>query len=596
MLINEGENMKDSNNKHSKNTLSASSGSIKSARKKTLKITSVYFLLGCLWIIFSDKLAGIFFLNTSNLVFVNILKGLLFVTLTSLLIYELIYASFIKLIESEQSTKNVNIKLAESNLKYIGLYQDLENKQTLLKSLIDSTEDWIFYKNSDGAYIGCNKAYEDFIGLSESELMNITPYEIMSNKNLSQINTLDIKTITDQKVVKYEQKIQYNDESLIFEMLNTPYCDRNGDVLGIICVGRDITERKRRENDIIYLSYHDTLTGLFNRSYYEENRNSLDTPANLPISIIVCDVDGLKLVNDSFGHIAGDTLLKTTAEILKKGCRPKDIIIRTGGDEFMIILPETTNEEVETILANMYEECQTAKEQVNNDLHFPSISMGCSTKEFESDSLDETTKIAEEYMYRRKLLARKGVHSIFLKYIKTTIYEKSNETQEHCRRMAYLARRIGKTLNFSQQELDKIELAASLHDIGKISIDLSILQKKGKLNAEEWEIMKKHPEVGWRISQAVPELYPISDIVLSHHERWDGLGYPRGLIGNEIPLLARIINIVDSYDAMTQDRTYQKAKTNKEAIDEIKKMSGKQFDPNLTKIFVEQVISDEGIL
>jgi len=589
--------MKNTIDKHSKATLPVSSTSIKSAKKKALKITSVYFLLGCLWIIFSDQLAGQMFINISNLVLINIIKGLLFVMLTSFVLYKLIYVSFIKLIESEQTTKYANIELAESNLKYIKLYQDLENKQTLLKSLINSTEDWIFYKNSDNKYIGCNEAFEDFIGITENKLINLTTDQVTKNKCLKQIDPLDIKALTKQNFTKYEQTfISRDNHSLIIEMLNTPYCNRNGDVLGIITVGRDITERKQKENAILYLSYHDVLTGLYNRAYYEKNRALLDIKDNLPISIIVCDVDGLKLVNDSFGHIAGDTLLKTTAEILKKGCRECDIIIRTGGDEFMIFLPRTTNIEVEKILSDMYEQCRIAKEQSNNDLHFPSISMGCATKKLESDSLNQTTKLAEDYMYQRKLLARKGVHSIFLNYIKTTIYEKSNETQEHCQRMIYLARKIGKALNFSQQELDKLELATSLHDIGKISIDLRVLQKNGKLSTEEWEIMKKHPEVGWRISQVVPELYPISDVILSHHERWDGLGYPRGLAGNDIPLLARIINIVDSYDAMTQERIYQKAKSKKEAIAEIQKMAGKQFDPNLTNIFIEQVLNHEKAL
>ncbi len=391
--------------------------------------------------------------------------------------------------------------------------------------------------------------------------------------------------------VKFERtlKDRLNNDT-VFEIISSPYYDLDNKIYGTICVGRDITERKQQEDKVTYLSYHDVLTGLYNRAYFEQYRNKIDVEENLPISVIVCDVDGLKLVNDAFGHASGDRLLKMTTGILTTFCRSQDMLVRTGGDEFSIILPKTSYHEAESIHEGINKKCIEEQQHVDNELLFPSISMGYATKTSMDEKLESIFNEAEEYMYRRKLLARKGVHSVFLKYIMTTIYEKSNETQEHCQRMVDMAKHLGSLLNVPHRELDTLELATSLHDIGKISVDLSILQKDNSLTDDEWDVLRRHPETGWRIAQAVPDLYHIAEIILYHHERWDGQGYPRGLKQNEIPLLSRIITVVDSFDAMTSDRPYHKALSIDQAIIEMKDNAGTQFDPHLVDIFIKEVL------
>lgn len=203
--------------------------------------------------------------------------------------------------------------------------------------------------------------------------------------------------------------------------------------------------------------------------------------------------------------------------------------------------------------------------------------------------MNDAVKEAEENMHNRKLLNRKSSRSTIISSIMGTVYIRSQETEEHAKRLVDLSVRVGRKLNISQKDMDNLELFAMLHDIGKIGIDNSILNKPGKLSKNEWEIMKKHSEIGYRIAMSSPELEPIAEYILAHHERWDGNGYPQGLKGEEIPLLSRILAVVDSYDAMTEDRVYRKAMTHQAAIEEIKKNAGTQFDPNIAQIFIDSL-------
>jgi len=340
---------------------------------------------------------------------------------------------------------------------------------------------------------------------------------------------------------------------------------------------------------ISFLSYHDYLTGLYNRAYFEEAKLRLDTPGMLPISIIMGDINGLKLINDGFGHPKGDELLVEIANILKSCGRPEDIISRIGGDEFGIILPQTDMQTAQRICSCIYDTCK--QYSLHGSSIYPSISLGYATKSSETETLDDILIAAEDSMSKQKLLESRSAHSSIIGSIKVIMFEKSQETEEHAERLVQLSKSIGVAMSLSDDQLNELELLSTLHDIGKMSIPAAILSKPGKLNDEEWREMKKHPEVGFRIAQATSELVPIAKYILCHHERWDGKGYPQGLVGEQIPLLSRIVSIADSYDAMTNDRAYRAAMTKKEAAEEIKKCSGTQFDPEITQLFLNLVPS-----
>ena len=356
-----------------------------------------------------------------------------------------------------------------------------------------------------------------------------------------------------------------------------------GNLTGCLGVLRDVTERKKTEEKLKYISFHDSLTGLYNRAYFEEELKRLDTKRQLPLSIIVGDVNGLKLVNDAFGHLKGDLYLCEAARILEESCRKEDIIARWGGDEFSIILPKTKNDHAYKIIKRIRSAANKIKE---NGIPL-SMSLGASTKERPEQDIKTVIQVAEYNMYSRKLVERKSVSSSIISALERTLWEKSHETREHAERIKKLAVKLGNSINLYQNKLDELILLSVLHDIGKIAISDDILNKNDKLTEKEWRRIKKHPEIGYNICESSPQLVTIAEAVLAHHEWWNGSGYPLGLKGKNIPITSRIIAIADSYDVMITGRNYKEPLSKNEVIKELKKYSGIQFDPKLVKNFVK---------
>lgn len=362
--------------------------------------------------------------------------------------------------------------------------------------------------------------------------------------------------------------------------------NENGEVEAIEGLIIDISIQKHREEQILYLTYHDDLTGLYNRRFFEEEKVRLDRKEYLPLSIITGDINGLKLINDALGHKEGDNLINTIAKIIVDCCDEGEIVARVGGDEFSVLLPNTSDDVVYKKMKRIEKACQDYRIKTKDDPYHVSISLGCSTKNIMEETLNSVLKTAEDYMYRDKLLQNKSLHSSVLSSMKTTLFERSQETEEHAQRLIKLSKEIGMDMNLKDENLNELELLSTLHDIGKIGISDTILKKPGKLNDEEWVEMKKHPSIGYRIAMSTPELSHIAEYILHHHERWDGSGYPEGLKGEEIPLLSRILAVVDAFDAMTEDRSYRKAMSKEAAIEEIKNNIGKQFDPYIAQLFI----------
>lgn len=339
----------------------------------------------------------------------------------------------------------------------------------------------------------------------------------------------------------------------------------------------------KRNKEIIFLSCHDTLTGLCNRRGCEEEMKRLDIESNLPISIIIGDVNGLKLTNDAFGHDAGDKLLYKIASIMKNECRKEDIVCRYGGDEFVILLPGTSCAEAQQISERIITRC---KKEKGNPIK-PSISLGFAAKEEMDQRLQDVFGAAEDIMYNNKLAESKSIRSTILTSLQNDLYERSIETKEQSSRLVELTQKLGEALGLAEDKIRNIKLLAVLHDIGITGIPDHIISQNSKPGTEEWNVMKNHCEIGYRIASSSSDLAHIAGDILSHHEHWDGSGYPQGLAGESIPYNARIIAILDTYDTLMNEKNNQNSETTEAVVEYFRQEAGKCFDPVLTERFLE---------
>lgn len=471
-------------------------------------------------------------------------------------------------------------------LRVIGVLQDITERRQLKEEYgkaLSTTLDgfWLCDKNVRITLV--NDAICSMLGYTHNEIigMHVREFEAYLDPEGMRVQRGRVLALGADR---FETQMRRKDGTVLDVEVSLSYIPSSESTCAFM---RDITERKHKENHILYLSYHDVLTGLCNRTFFEEECMRLDEKHLLPVTVMMGDINGLKLTNDVFGHAQGDKLLCTIAKILSHCARPEDTLFRIGGDEFCLLMPYAGPEEAKALYERIQLSCEreTVRFDDGSEIH-PSVALGYATRWTVERSFNETFKEAEDAMYKRKLLERKSLHSTVISSIRITMYEKSRETREHADRLTEMACGLGRKLKLDDGQLSELELLCSLHDLGKIGIPEHILDKPGSLTEEEWSEMRKHPEIGYRIAQASPELMGVAEGILCHHERWDGKGYPQGLKENSIPLLARILNVVDSFDAMTCDRVYHKAISYEQAFSEIESCAGSQFDPKIAALFV----------
>ncbi len=437
-----------------------------------------------------------------------------------------------------------------------------------------------------------NKAAEN---LTEYRLKNVMGmkidefFDIRDDKTKEKLSSFFEKVLQNGEQINdrdHKILVSKNGYELFIEYSADPITDKSGNVTGMILVFRDSTEKIERLKQVEYLSLHDHMTGLYNRRYMHDSIKRLDTRRNLPFSMIYMDLNGLKLINDSLGHEMGDRLIVSVANVLRDMLRSDDIVGRLGGDEFLILLPRTDNEGAEKISERILK----AISETNAGSLVPSVAVGSAVKTEEDQNIYDVLKRAESSMYRNKLKSGKMMRNTIVENLIRLTESKHAAVQDHSKRVMGFCERIANAMDLSDRETADLKTTALLHNIGEIVIPASLLNKPDKLTEEEYEQIKMHSEKGYQILKSIDEYAALAESVLQHHERWDGKGYPEGLKEGDILLHSRIINVADAYEAMTSDRPYKRAISREEAIEELKKCRGKQFDPDIVDIFIDKVL------
>jgi diguanylate cyclase (GGDEF)-like protein/PAS domain S-box-containing protein len=390
------------------------------------------------------------------------------------------------------------------------------------------------------------------------------------------------KTVADEVPSLYELETRHKDGRLIILEVSSTLVETEGNAR-VLALMRDITSRRQMEENMAFLRQKDPLTGVYNRAFFETGLTRIKNSTHASIAIIICDVDGLKLINDTLGHRQGDDLLRDVATILDAGVSKPNYVARIGGDEYAVIVFNST-----PLLMGQLETYYQEKieEHNQNTPHLPlSVSMGWAMGDAEAD-IEVTFKTADNNMYRQKLHRSKSVRGSIVRTMMVALEAKDHITEGHAERLSDLIERMGHFLQLPQTTVADMRLLAKFHDIGKVGITDNILKKPSKLSDEEMAIMRQHCEIGYRIAKSSPDLEPIADFILKHQEHWDGTGYPLGISGEQIPIECRILGIIDAFDAMTNDRPYRAAMTKEAACQELLRCAGTQFDPELVKLFL----------
>lgn len=372
-------------------------------------------------------------------------------------------------------------------------------------------------------------------------------------------------------------------------------------------------ENARLYGETKHLAATDPLTRLWNRRHIEERlRGEIARASRFhhPLSVLVMDIDNLKLFNDTYGHPAGDEVIRTVADTLLTSCREIDIVGRYGGDEFAVLLPEADPQGSAVVAERILGSLEKVPFQAPGGTKVPiNISIGAASYPSDGEEGDRLFSLADTSMYRAKVAGGGQFASLtagpeempeelavafdVLQGLLITVDAKDRYTFEHSQEVTKRSLALARAVGLSEEEMRALEVAGKLHDVGKIGIPASILRKPGPLTGEEWTVVQEHPRLGYLILQQIPQMETVLQAVLHHHERYDGNGYPSGLTGEDIPLLSRILATADAFSAMMTDRPYRKAFTLEEALDELRRCAGKQFDPELAEKFIELVEKGE---
>jgi diguanylate cyclase (GGDEF)-like protein/PAS domain S-box-containing protein len=455
------------------------------------------------------------------------------------------------------------------------------------RSLINSSKLGIIQFNDSGEIEIANQAFADILSTEIEKLIGLNMFELPNKKLVNRV-----KQALNGEIAIYDGYYQSYLTKKTFParvQFSPIYMDNK--ISGGIGIIEDLTEDYKNKEKIQELLRIDNLTKLNNRATFDSYILSHQPALNYPISIITFDINTFQVINTSFGYEMGNNVLIKIGETLLDYAKNNANIdaFRIGGDEFALILTNTEINEADDI----GKEIKNIISKLDDFNFVINISYGVDETDNLDKSLSETYNQSLVDLNSNKIYDGSSISIKTIDLIMTTLFEKNKRERMHSERVSYISKKIAEKFNLGTAFTNRVELAGRLHDIGKINISEEILDKPGKLTDREWKSIKKHPESGFKILSSVPEYLDIANIVLTHHERYDGKGYPRGISGHNIPLEARIICVADAYDAMIEERPYRLSLTEDQAIKELIDNKGTQFDPEVVDKFITITSNNE---
>lgn len=462
----------------------------------------------------------------------------------------------------------------------VELSSQVESVERLMQLTLASVSDAICTFNSNQTLQLANPTAQQwfsFQSVSHARFADVIIYDAQKNR----IYFEDLMNIATNQKPQFEGYIQIK-KKWVDVLMTASLLMFQEEVFGVVLVIKDISVIKDEQRRIEYLSDHDALTGCMNRRAFEKAKLEVSEDRYLPLAVVVADVNGLKMTNDAFGHHKGDQLLITAAQFLDQWTEHPHPVYRIGGDEFVLFWPNTSLFMAQEKLQQMKQACK----QVELSTGALSISLGLSVKGQSTMDIDTVFRQAEDDMYQQKIYESSATKGNLIQTILDTLNQKNPEEFEHSERVASLAEEVAKQMGLSVFQINEVKSASFLHDIGKIGIEDDLLNRKGNLSESELIEVRRHTEIGYRILSAHPQLKEVAEAVYSHHERYDGKGYPRKLSKEDIPLAARIIAVVDAFDSMTRRTHNNRMMSLEEAVNELYHYQGTQFDPKVVNALV----------
>lgn len=492
-------------------------------------------------------------------------------------------SDMLHIMSTQEEIKELNMKLA--NLR------DKENLRITLMSI------------GDGVITTDTKGIITSINPVASMLTEYTPIEAIGQQVFDVFNIVNkfsrkkvdnpvFRVIEEGKIVglaNHTVLISKNGKEFDISDSGAPIIDDNGQILGVVLVFHDVTKEYANREKIEYLTRYDSLTNLFNRTHLIDTLTGIELNKTSKVGLILFDIDNLKLLNSNFDVSVGNEALKVAAKTLQQYVNNNIMIFRYGGDEFAVLVKNADEDSLRDLARSIVLDFSS---KTISGISM-TLSYGISMIDKISENIGSIIIDAEEDLYRYKSVHMNSSHFSVLKMVLRFITEKYQYEKHHSEYVGFMSAKLGEKLSLNQEEIDELSVAGMFHDIGKITIADKILTKPGKLTDEEYEIIKKHPVTGYEIIKEAIPYSKLSDYILHHHERYDGKGYPSGLKGENIPLISRIICVVDAYEAMTSSRVYREKASKKEAIEELNRCKGSQFDPKVTEAFINLVLNEK---